>query len=258
MTTPPSQWLSDQARRGRNYVRRTANRAGIEISRDPGLNRVVRLINLLGIDTVIDVGANEGQFGRDMRALGFERRILSFEPLTAPYAHLARAATRDPRWTTIRAAVCDVSGSITVHIAGNSVSSSVLPMLDAHANAAPKSTYVGEETAPATTVDDIVTDYAIDPASTYLKVDVQGFESSVLDGAMKSIDRFAAVQLELSMVPLYGGQALMRDLTDRMNALGFETWILMPEFCDPFNGRTLQCDGVFVRRDLIESKLQAS
>lgn len=247
--------FDDAARRTRGLVRRQLNRAGLELSLDPYLNRVVKLLDLLDLETVIDVGANEGQYGGDLRALHYTGRILSFEPLSTPFARLAKASARDERWRSVQAAVSDQAGSITVHIAGNSVSSSVLPMLGTHASAAPKSQYVGEESVPATTVDLVVTEFDVDPERTYLKVDVQGFESAVLDGASSNLSRFAAVQLELSLVPLYGGQALMRDLIDRMAGLGFELWILMPEFSDPSTGRSLQCDGVFVRRDLIEAKL---
>lgn len=250
--------MSDQRRRGRGFVRRALNRAGIEISRDPYLKRVVRLMELLETDTVIDVGANEGQFGRDLRALGFDGRILSFEPLSGPYDRLVKATAHDKRWTAFQAAVSDGPGPINIHIARNSVSSSALPMMDAHLNADPSSTYVGQETVPATTVDAIVADYHVDPGASYLKVDVQGLESSVLDGAPSTLQSFAAVQLEVSLVPLYAGQSLMDDLVSRMGKHGFEMWILMPEFSDRLTGRTLQCDSVFVRQDLIDEKLRCS
>lgn len=252
---PTGSPLAAATRRSRGFVRRNLNRVGVEISRDPLIGRVARLCELLGVTTVVDVGANEGQFGRDIRAMRFRGRLVSVEPLAAPFARLADTAETDASWTVVRAAVSDAPGTLTVHIAGNSVSSSVLPMLDTHTNAEPRSSYVGEEVVPATTVDRLIAEHAIDPATSYLKVDVQGFESAVLDGAAETITRFAAVQLELSMVPLYEGQALFREVTDRMTAHGFDLWILMPEFSDRATGRTLQCDGVYVRRDLVGSRL---
>lgn len=252
---PGERSWSAAARRGRGFVRRSLNRAGIEISRDPLIGRVVRLCELLSITAVIDIGANEGQFGRDLRALRFPGRLVSLEPLGAPFDRLAGLAEGDATWTVVRAAVSAEPGSLTVYVAGNSVSSSVLPMLAAHSDAEPSSSYVGEEVVPATTVDQIVAEHDLDPTTSYLKVDVQGFESAVLDGAASTIRQFAAVQLELSMIPLYQGQALMSELTDRMAALGFDLWILMPEFSDRATGRTLQCDGVYVRRDLVSSRL---
>lgn len=245
---------ADVVRRSKGFVRRTANRAGLEISADPYLARVVRVLRLLDVGWVIDVGANEGQFGRDLRAMGYDGAIVSLEPLAAPFARLERAARKDPRWWVVRAAASDVHGEALVHVAGNSVSSSVLPMLASHADAEPRSRYVADETVPATTVDLIVAQHDIEPASALLKVDVQGFESSVLDGAAETLSGFAAVQLELSFVALYEGQSLISDLVGRLDRLGFVLWVLMPEFADPGTGRTLQCDGLFVHRRRLASK----
>lgn len=237
-------------RRLKGALRRSANRLGLEISRDPYLARVVRLLKLLELDAVIDVGANEGQYGRDLRAMGYTARIISLEPLLRPYTRLASASRRDASWEAVHAAAAGSPGNLTVHVAGNSVSSSPLEMLPAHATADPRSVYVADEVVPATTVDEVVRERDVDPATGFLKVDVQGFESAVLDGAAATLAAFAAVQLEMSLVPLYEGQALMPDLVGRMTELGFDLWILMPEFADPATGRTLQCDGVFVRNDL--------
>lgn len=240
-------------RRSKAFVRRTANRAGIELGRDPYLSRLVRLLRELDISAVVDVGANEGQYGRDLRALGYRGRIVSIEPLAEPYGRLAKAAGRDFDWKAVRAAAADSAGMLTMHVAGNSVSSSLLPMLPAHAIAAPQSRYIAEEVVTATTVDDIVRSNGLDASRTLLKIDAQGFEAAVLDGAAESTDRLAAVQLELSLVPLYEGQNLMPELVERLAGLGFELWMLTPEFCDPLTGRTLQCDGVFIRAGLVKT-----
>lgn len=254
---PWGQHFTRPRRRLKTVLRRTANRCGIEISRDPYLSRVVRLARAYGIMTVIDIGANEGQFAKDLRALGYRQRIVSVEPLSQPFTRLATAARRDPQWSTIRAAISDSPGELTVHIAKNSVSSSPLRMLKSHAEADPNSSYIAQEVAPAMTLDGLIRDQSIDPRKALLKIDVQGFESAVLDGAAESLADFAAVQLELTLVPLYEGQALMTDLVDRMCGLGFRLWILIPEFSHPTTGRTLQCDGLFVRGDLADGQVGA-
>lgn len=250
---PVKRRIAIAIRRSKGFVRRSANRCGIEISGDPYLARVVRLLGGLDVGVVIDVGANEGQFGRDLRAMGYTGRIISVEPLTGPFLRLAGAARRDPAWTTVHAAAADSLGELTIHVAGNSVSSSPLGMLPAHSSADPQSVYIADEEVTATTVDALVRAHHVDPAKALLKIDVQGFEASVLAGATENLAGFAAVQLELSLVHLYEGQVLMPELVDRLAGLGFELWILMPEFSDRATGRTLQCDGVFVRTDLLRS-----
>ena len=231
----------------RQMGRRTVNRFGLDITRDPFNHRLVRLCRAARIDAVLDVGANAGQYARGLRAAGFVGRIVSCEPLAAPYRELARAAGRDPRWETVRTALGDRDGTITVNVAGNSYSSSVLTMLPAHLDAAPQSQYVGTEKSPVTTVDQICGGLGVDPARSLLKLDVQGYEHVVLDGAAQVLPRLAAVQVELSLTPLYDAQPLMPDMVERLEGSGFHLWALEPGFSDPRSGRLLQCDGVFLR-----------
>ena len=197
---------------------------------------------------VLDIGANVGQFGRDLRRAKFAGRILSVEPLRGAYRQLEAELAVDPAWTAERAAVSDQPGTLTMNVAGNSVSSSVLPMRSEHVDAAPAARYVNTEEVTATTVDDLVVRHKLDPASTLLKIDVQGYEKSVLDGAEQTLPRFAAVRTELSLVPLYDGQALMPEMMAYLDERGFDLWFLERGFTDPHTRRVLQLDGVFFRR----------
>lgn len=229
-------------------VRRLVNRAGFDITRQPFTYHFVRVLQGRGITQVVDIGANTGQFGVELRASLFTGDLLSVEPLQAAYDELVRTCAHDPRWRAVRAAVSDAPGTLELNVSGNSVSSSPLPMLDLHATAAPEARYVGVEQVPATTVDLLVVEQRIDPAVALLKIDVQGYETQVLDGAAETLERFAAVQLELSLAPLYAGQRLLPEVLARMDGHGFDLWLTDPAFLDPATGRMLQCDGLFVRR----------
>ncbi|MFD5826114.1 FkbM family methyltransferase [Lentzea sp. NPDC060358] len=234
----------------RTAVKRTAARAGFEVTRDPFAHRLARLCERAGVQTVLDVGANSGQYARLIRSGGYRGRIISCEPLAEPCGRLRAAARTDPRWHVVRAALGRQRGTITVHVAGNSYSSSVLDMLPSHAEAAPESVYVGAEEAPMTTVDDLLDD--VTAPSTLLKIDVQGYEGEVLAGASRSLGRIAAVQLELSLIPLYTGQLLMGELVEMLSGRGFDLWSIEPGFRDGRTGQMLQCDGIFVRRGRVE------
>lgn len=233
----------------RALIKRTVNRFGFEVSRDPFARRLVRLSEALGVRSVVDVGANSGQYARLLRGNGYRGRILSCEPLAVPFGKLHAAATTDPGWDTVRAALGRAPGRVTVHVAGNSYSSSVLDMLPAHVDAAPDSACVGHEDVPMTTVDALLGGEVTEPV--LLKMDVQGYEAEVLAGAERTLPSIAAVQAELSLVPLYGAQPLMDDIVRHLDDRGFALWSLEPGFRDARTGRMLQCDGVFVRRDLV-------
>lgn len=229
-------------------LRLSLHRAGISIGRDPYVNRVARLLEHRGISTVLDVGANVGQFARMIRGAGFTGDILSFEPLSDAYRRLSRRSRRDDRWQAFNLAVGAERGSSTIHVSDNSYSSSLLTMTDRHLEAAPGSEIVGQEDVEVTTVAQVVADHAIDPSRTFLKVDTQGFERAVIAGAGPLIDDFAAVQLELSFVELYEGQELFDEGVETMRKHGLDLWIIEPGISDP-HGRLLQCDGLFARQE---------
>lgn len=236
-----------------SLVRRMANRFGLDITRHrPAASPAGRLASMLAshrVDVVLDAGANIGQFALGLRRAGYAGRIVSFEPLPDAWRQLNDAARRDPRWDVPPAvALGATDGQVEINVAGNSVSSSILEMLHSHASAAPASRYVARERVPLRRLDSLAPGLVAPDAAPFLKIDTQGYETQVLDGASQLLERAAGLQLELSLVPLYAGQALYRELMDRLDAAGFDLWALWPGFTDPDNGRMLQVDAVFFRR----------
>lgn len=200
------------------------------------------------IDLVLDVGANKGQFASKIRQGGYAGRIVSFEPLTQAHGLLLQSSAGDPLWDAYpRCAMGDHNGEVEINIAGNSESSSILPMLESHRSAAPESAYQGKETVPIKTLDTVAVQYLKDARSPFLKIDTQGFEWQVLDGAGETLPHIKGILVELSLVPLYEGQHLWLDVIDRLEAEGFTLWAFKPVFSDQSQGRTLQVDGVFYR-----------
>lgn len=233
-------------------IRRAANRLGIDIHRHrpeaSELGRLSAMLTTHGVDLVFDVGANTGQFAQTLREAGYKGRLVSFEPLSTAHAQLLRASRGDARWEIApRAAIGDHEGEIEMHIAGNSVSSSALGMLDSHAEAAPGSAYVGNEGVRLSRLDTLARGYLQSGTVPFLKIDTQGYEDRVLDGATDLLGKAKGLQLELSFVPLYEGQQLFDALTERLRALGFSIWAIWPGFYDPRNGRMLQVDATFFR-----------
>ena len=200
------------------------------------------------IDLVLDVGANKGQFASEIRHCGFAGRIVSFEPLSQAHCELLQSSAADPMWDAYpRCALGDHNGEVEINIAGNSESSSMLPMLEAHRSAAPESAYEGKEIVPIKTLDAVAERYLKDARAPFLKIDTQGFEWQVLDGARDTLPHIKGILVELSLVPLYEGQHLWLEVIDRLEAEGFTLWAFKPVFSDQSQGRTLQVDGVFYR-----------
>jgi len=201
------------------------------------------------VNLVFDIGANAGQYGQFLREIGYAGRIVSFEPLPEPWKELKERSEQDPLWEVApRTAIGDRDGETEIHVSANSFSSSVLPMLDAHLDAEPGSGYIGSVLVPIRRLDSLATEFLREDSVLFIKIDTQGFESQVLDGADGLLKRTVGLQLELSLTPLYEGQLLYTDLTLRMRMLGFEAWDLAPVFLDARSGRLLQVDVTFFRK----------
>lgn len=147
-----------------------------------------------------------------------------------------------------RVAVGAEDGEVDIHVAGNSVSSSVLQMLNAHSAAAPGSGYVGIERVPMRRLDTIGFEFVRPDSVVFLKIDTQGYEREVLRGASELIRASVGCQLELSLVPLYESQALYAEMLNELQGLGFDLWSIVPAFVDPKSGRLLQVDATFFRQ----------
>jgi FkbM family methyltransferase len=200
-------------------------------------------------DTVLDVGANAGQYGRSLRVSGFTGRIISFEPIAAVHAKLVREAASDPNWAVAPCgALGRARGEMTINLASNSLSSSLLPMHDIHLKAAPESRFVATERVRIERLDDMVQPLA-PTGRLLLKVDTQGYEEEVFAGARAVLERACALQVELSLVPLYESAPTLRRMLEVCEDAGFELHGLVPGFHDAASGRLLQMDGLFLRRE---------
>ena len=211
-------------------------------------SQLLAAFNHVQANLLFDIGANIGQFSKDFRLAGFTGQIISFEPLSDAHSNLTKAVHSDPAWVVHpRSAVGDIDDDIEINIAANSWSSSVLPMLEAHTSAAPNSSYISSEITPLVRLDTVAKLYLTADSRLFIKIDTQGFEWQVLDGAPETLKIAHGVLLELSLVPLYEGQRLWREIIVRLEAEGFTLWAIQKGFTDQRTGRSLQLDAIFLR-----------
>lgn len=239
----------------KKIIKKLAKSLGIDLKRynvqTSEAAKMHRLLAYHNIDLVFDVGANIGQYAKLLRELGYSGRIVSFEPLLIAYSQLKVVSEKDPLWEIApQTAIGNQEGEIIINIAGNSQSSSALPMLDAHLESAPESAYSGSETVKLSRLDTLAKDYIkSETKSIFLKIDVQGLEKQVLEGATAILPLVKGIKLELSLVPLYKGQVLFKEMIDIVEKLGYELYGIEPGFTAEKTGRMLQMDGIFFKPD---------
>lgn len=209
--------------------------------------QIFNLLKTMSIKCVIDIGANEGQFAEELFGCGFQGLIYSVEPQIEAHKILQKKAERVSAWSCgPRVAIGADDRRGIIHKSENSVSSSLLPMLDKHKEAAPGSAYAGEEEIEIMTLDNLLQSWSLIEAPLALKIDTQGYEWEVLQGARQALSMVKVVICELSTQPLYDGQKLWREIVEYLFASGFELRALIPNFTDLETGETLQFDGIFV------------
>ena len=211
--------------------------------------RRAKLLQHYGIDLVFDIGANKGEYAIGIIDAGYEGRIVSFEPLSSAYSIIGKKIMNYGNWALApRCAIGSSNSEIEINISANSVSSTLLNILDLHIEGAPESRIVAKEKVSVFSLDEIGPGFIGNAKNLFLKIDVQGFEQEVLKGAEKMIAKAKGIEIEISLIPLYEGQSwLLLEVLAYMKEKGFQLTSIDPAFTDHRTGKVLQCNGVFFR-----------
>jgi FkbM family methyltransferase len=211
------------------------------------LRKRLELIGHYKIKTIFDIGANIGEFAETMMDAGYRGRIISFEPRKEAFAVLLQKTKKDPRWQCVNIALGDTEGTVMINVSGNQASSSLLEMSRLHVETKPHSRYIGREEIVLKKLDSLIADYIEPGEEIYLKIDTQGYEKPILQGAEKILAHVRIVQLEMSLVELYRGGTLIFEMIPFMESRGFFLSSIERGFHDKRTGRLLQVDGIFVK-----------
>jgi FkbM family methyltransferase len=205
-----------------------------------------RILAGLQLNTVVDVGANRGQFALCVRRLYPQAQIFSFEPLRRPARVWMRNFGTDTRAQLFHKAIALQSGSATMHVSRWDVSSSLLPFAQAQHDNFPLTEEASQEVVETAFLEACIDEHLIrDPA--LLKLDVQGFELAALQGCGALLDRFRYVYVEASFIELYVGQALATEVIGFLLGRGFNL-MCVANLSYGASTRPIQADFLFSKR----------
>lgn len=160
---------------------------------------------------------------------------------------LKSKAKNDLDWEVFNYALGNEEEKREINVSENSFSSSILNILPAHLKAEPRSRYIGKEVINIKTLDSLFIGLVKTAKNIYLKIDAQGFERKIIEGAENSLAHVDTVQMEMSLTPLYEGELLFNEMCLLMSKKGYTLVTINNGFSDSVSGQLMQVDGIFHR-----------
>jgi FkbM family methyltransferase len=198
--------------------------------------------------TVVDIGANRGQFSLAARRWASKARVIAFEPLAGPGVLFRKVFEGDSKVILHKAAIGPETGEATMHVSAEDDSSSLLPISAMQERLYPGTGQICTETIKVGRLADFVAAKEIVPPA-LLKLDVQGFELEALKGCEDLLKGFSQVYSECSFVELYSGQALAHEIIAWLGERGFNLSGIYNMGYDT-KGQAIQGDFFFQNRSL--------
>ncbi len=208
------------------------------------------LFKVLGINVVIDVGANTGQYGSRLRGIGYTGKIISLEPVSASYQQLRATAEDDSNWQTYQFALGSRNEIKNINITAASVFSSFYAPNTYSQERFKKSVpLVATEEVEIKTLDSQVSLWLedVETPRVYLKLDTQGFDLEVLDGAKTALNVVQGMQSEISVTPIYDGMPDYLIALGKFESLGFQITGIYPVSRDKQTLAVIEFDCVLRR-----------
>lgn len=204
----------------------------------------------MNFTSIVDVGASDGGFARKARAMFSDTPIFSFEPIKESYDRLNECFKNDKKFASYNIACSNQKGQAEFYISSNTGSSSLLEMSSLHKEAYPDSSKLFKTTVLTEKIDNILCEKETGN-NVYLKMDVQGSEMFVLEGASVLLNSVSLILGEISFVTLYDCQPLVNELISYLKERGFIIAGIENVSQSLVNGSFLQADMFFIRETVV-------
>lgn len=230
----------------KRIVKTTFRLCGLNIERINAAYNNYDWLLKYGIETVLDIGANMGQFARWIRSVLPEACIYSFEPIKECYDRLIENMAKARNFHALNYALGDTDTHQVMHVNVFTPSSSLLPMADLHKRNFPYTTAQHLEKVEIKRLDAVAEDLKL-AGNLLIKIDVQGYEDRVIQGGQNVMSRAEVLIVETSFKGLYIGQPMFEDIYDMLSQIGFRYIGALEQLRSPLDGSVLQADSVFIK-----------
>lgn len=215
---------------------------------EPSARRLIQVLLHHQITTVFDVGANVGQYAVRLRHAGYRGRIVSFEGLSEAYYAVQAASQSDQDWeVALRCVLGERDGQANLIRSSEPDMSSLLPMHQHMAQVLDSAAPCGSESVTMYRLDSIFDQHAFPSDRVLLKIDTQGYDLKVLEGAQGILERLLLIQVEMAIVPVYENEPDWLEAARYLLELGFSPVLFTPGYFNRKSARLFSMDGVFAR-----------
>ncbi len=209
------------------------------------------------VATIIDIGANVGQFASIARSLFSDTPIVSFEPLSQCYQQLVEKKSSLEPFHPVHSALGCTAGNLTINRSASTASSSFLEMADLHKRELPQTAVSHKEVVQVSVLDEVLPSFGF-TAPFFIKIDVQGFELQVLQGAVETLKQTCAIVVEISSEPLYTGEPAFDTIYCFLRTQGFRYCGNIDQWRSEPTGTILQFDCLFKRETALHDSKESS
>jgi FkbM family methyltransferase len=190
-------------------------------------------------DLVLDIGANEGQFGRELRDAGYNQKIISIEPVKEAYNILKKSTNEDKLWKCYNFALGKENGTLILNIHEDTRLSSFLEHYELSAN---------HTQVEVKKLSSFLEEIGCDAKKIFIKIDTQGYEMPILEGIGEFWGKIQGALVELSIAPMYKNQIPLEEMIVYLKRYGLQLWGLRRGCYDKYKMQELEIDGLFLKK----------
>ena len=215
--------------------------------------RTVKILKTFNFTKVLDIGANTGQFAESLYDFGYKSKVVSFEPTQKVYDILFKRAKKYKNWEIAeKMAIGNNCGFIEINVSSDSLFSSIKNISQTYTDYNKSSKAITQEKVKINSIDSLENIYFSKDENIFLKIDTQGYEKEVLEGAERSLGFVNGIKIEIPLVPIYDKiEWGLLEIVSFLNQRGFTCVSLNEVAVNNATGLVHEVDGIFIKSILL-------